>query len=289
VGFIESKTRPSRHQENTMSAETTEAVDPRITAELLGREIFQSLFPHDAEMGDYHYDREVPKEALLKPVEGPEDVTVDSIVLVIDNESWRTTLRNYSGLEALGKRGAYVARVVKVSPKSIVVETVREPRSHGYTADLDAFGESLFKDNSERLMFQHATREIGLVGTLDDLREKIAAHPRMEEWRTVRAAAVATREAELAARKAEREAEETRLAPLKAAVQALVDITGERLVNLSYSDVPRGENDWLEAGEFRRVRVYLAGLNALGDLSDDEHAQALAHLDTIITYAKGEK
>jgi hypothetical protein len=46
---------------------------------------------------------------------------------------------------------------------------------------------------------------------------------------------------------------------------------------------------WLHEGGFLRTRVYLAGLNAVGNLTDDQHREALTHLDVIIAAAKGEQ
>jgi len=270
---------------------TTETIDPRTLTDRLGREIFESLFPHGGpEMGAHRADRQVPEEVRLPKVEGPQGVKVDDIVLVVDNESWTSTLDRFSAREALKHHGTWIGRVRKVSPKSIVVDHVREPRRHSFSADLDDFGSPAHKDNGERLMFSHATREIGRIGTLAELREKIAAHPKLDEWRTARAAAIDVAQAENAKAKANREAKEARLTTVKAAIAGLNEIAGEPLVEpLTFSDTVVGVTRWLHEGDFRRLRVYLTGLHALGQLTGAQHEQALKHLDTIIAYAKGEK
>lgn len=275
-----------------MSTETTEANDPRVTADRLGREIFESLFPHGGpEMGAHHADRKVPKEFRLPKVKGPQDVKPGDIVLVVDDKAaWRGTLHRFSAREALKGPSVWVARVHKVSHRSVVVDHIRNPRRHGFSADLDDFGATA-NDGGERLMFNHATREIGRVGTLTELREKIAAHPLLAEWRAARAAALDIVAAEDAQAKANREAKEARLASVKAAVEGFNAALRLRkpLVELSSRDDIKATSEWLAENDFLNLKVYVCGLNALGTITDERQVEALHHLDVITAYAKGEK
>lgn len=271
---------------------TTETTDPRAAADQLGRAIFESLFPHGGpEKGAHEYDRKVPEEARLPLIMKQEDVQVDDIVLVVDGERWRSTLNRFSGLEALKSPGSWVGRVRKVNAKSIVVDRIRNPRHHSFSADLDDFGTPAFSAPafSERLMFKHATREIGRVGTLEELREKIAAHPLLEKWRTARATALAVIADQDAKAKAARDAREARLKPVKAAIEGLNEIICEKLVELSFDDDVRAAAKWLEENDFDRMQVYIAGLHATGRTTEGQYAQAFRHLNTIIAYAKGEQ
>lgn len=270
---------------------TTETVTPQATADQLGREIFESLFPHGGpELGAHRADRQVPDELKLAKVERQGDIAVDDIVLVVDKDSWRSTLDRFTAREALKSPGTWVARVRKVSPRSIVVDHIRNPRQHSFSADLDDFGAlSYTKDGGERLMFSHATREIGRVGTMAELREKIAAHPKLEEWRAARAAALAVVADQDAKAQAAREARTARLKPVKAAIEGLNEIAREKLVELSFGDDVKAAAEWLAEKDFVRTQVYLTGLNALGTITDEQHVEALRHLDVIIAYAKGEQ
>ncbi|MEU9405711.1 hypothetical protein AB0E08_08390 [Streptomyces sp. NPDC048281] len=268
---------------------STETIDPRIHTEQLGRVIIESLFPHGGPGASTHKaDRQVPPEALLMKVEGAQDVKDGDVILVVEDSTGRTILDRYSAREALNSYSAYLALVTKVSSKSLVATVIRQTRRHGFTVDLDNFGEPASAASPERLMFSRATREIGRVGSLKELREKIAAHPQLEEWRTARAAAVALDREKRETARVAAEAQKARVAPIRAAVERINELARMQLLTMWSSDVS-AVTEWLAEKDFIHLRVYLCGLNAVGTMTDAQQVEALRHLDTIIAYAKGKK
>jgi hypothetical protein len=111
----------------------------------------------------------------------------------------------------------------------------------------------------------------------------------MEEWRTVRVAALAVVADESAKAKAARDARDARLEPVKAAIEGLNAIAREKLVDLSFGDDVKAAAEWLAEKDFVRMQVYIAGLNAIGTITDEQQVEALRHLDVIIAYSKGEQ
>jgi hypothetical protein len=275
-----------------MSTETTEAVEPYRIAEHLSRTIFSSLFPHDPENNEKRHGARrgnLAAELLIPPVEAAADVEVDDILVVVEDDAYGNALRTHTARDILMRHPrTHLVRVLSKSARSIVVKWVDLPRGNWH-ANLAEFGTPYQLHEPQRLMLNSASREVGRLGTVEELRQKLAAHPQFGEWQAAYTAAVAEQEARDAASKAEREAEAARVAPLKAAVDGLNKIAGEPLVELTYSNSVVGVTRWLHANSFLRTRVYLSGLNAVGNLTDDQHREALAHLDVIITAAKSKQ
>jgi hypothetical protein len=276
-----------------MSTDTAETVTPYVLAEQLSRQLFSSIFPHDPESDRKHSGRrsDIPAELLIPYVEKPDDVEVDDILVVVEGAAFGNALRTYTARDVIMHQPrTSLVRVISKSAKSIKIKYIDLPRGN-WRIDLAQFGEvpTWFQHTETRLMFSSTSREIGRLGTAEELRQKLFDHPQFAEWQAAHTAAHEMHKADLAENKAQREAHEARLAPVKAAVQGLADVTGERLVNMAFSNTPKGENPWLEADNFKRVRVYLAGLNAVGDLTDEQHTEAIRHLGVIIAAAKGEQ
>jgi hypothetical protein len=270
-----------------MSSDTTETVTPYTLANQFSRLIFSSIFPHDPENdGKYSGRRhDIPAELLIPTVKTSADVEIDDILVIIEDAAYAELSLRTARDVIMNQPRTRLVRVVSKGAKSLKVKDVDLIRGN-WRIDLAEFGK-VYDYTETRLMLSSTVREIGRLGTADELRQKLLDHPRFAEWQAAYNAAHEMHEADEAESRAAREASEQRLAPLKAAVQGLVDITGERLVTLGFSnDTPRGENPWLEANDFMRVRVYLAGLNAVGQLTGAQHQQALAHLDVIISAAK---
>jgi hypothetical protein len=275
--------------ENTMSTETTEDITPYVLADRLVRQIFSSIFPHDPENdGKYHGRRnDIPAELRIPHVEKADGVEIDDILVVVEDTAYAVQSLYTARDIIMSQPRTRLVRVVSKSAKSLKVKDIDLPRGN-WRIDLSEFGK-VYDYTETRLMLTSASREIGRLGPVTELRQKLLDHPQFAEWQAAHAAAHELHKADEAEARAAREAKEQRMAPIKAAVQGLADVTGEQLVNMAFSDTPRGENPWLEANDFMRVRVYLAGLNAVGNLTDDQHRQALAHLDVINAAAKGKK
>jgi hypothetical protein len=269
-----------------MSTETTEDITPYTLANQLSREVFSSLFPDDPDASKRGRRDDIPAELLIPRVEKATDVGVDDILVVIEDVTYRElSLRTARDIVMRQPRTRLV-RVGSTTAKSIKVKDVDLCRGDWRT-DLAEFGK-VYDYTETRLMIPTASREVGRLGTVTELRQKLLEHPRFAEWQAARTAAYEQHEADEAELRAQREAREARLAPVKAAVEALNSIAREQLVTMWVGDV-RAVSEWLAENDFARMQVYIAGLSAIGRITDEQHAEALRHLDTIIEYAKGEK
>jgi hypothetical protein len=272
-----------------MSTETAEAVEPYRIAEHLSRAIFASLFPHDPENNEKRHGArrsDLAAELLVPPVEAAADVEVDDILVVVEDDAFGNALRTHTARDILMRTPrTHLVRVLAKSAKSLVVKWVDLPRG-AWHVNLAEFGTPYQLHEPQRLMLSSASREVGRLGPVEELRQKLAAHPQFGEWQAAYTAAVAEQEARDAASKAERESKAARLVPVKEAVAGLNKIAGEPLVELTYSNSVIGVTRWLHANGFLRTQVYICGLNAVGRITDEQQVEALQHLDVIIAAAK---
>jgi hypothetical protein len=271
---------------------STETVEPHRIAEHLSRAIFASLFPHDPENDETRYAArrgDLAAELLIPPVEAAANVEVDDILVVVENDAYGNALHTHTARDILMYRAStHLVRVLSKSAKSLVVKWVDLPRG-AWRINLAEFGTLYSHHEPHRLMLSSTSREVGRLGTVEELRQKLAAHPQFGEWQAAYTAAVAEQEARDAASKAERESEAARLVPVKEAIAGLNKIAGETLVEMSYSDAVIGVTRWLHEGGFLRTQVYICGLNAVGRITDEQQVEALRHLDVIIAAAKEKK
>jgi hypothetical protein len=267
---------------------TTEAVTPYTLASQLGRLIFSELFPDDPEADRKSQGRrnDIPAELRIPDVTTSGDVEADDILVVIDDAAYAELSLRTARDVVMNQPHTRLVRVIAKSSKSLKVQDVDLNRGNWRT-NLTEFGKS-YGYTETRLMLSSSNREIGRLGTVTELREKLLNHPRFAEWQAAYDAAQELHEADEAAAKAAREAKEARQAPVRAAIQQLNALAGEPLVVL-WSNEPKGAPgaaEWLGENDFRRVGVYLAGLNAMGEVSDDDHAQARAALAVIADATK---
>lgn len=273
---------------------STETIAPHALAEQYGKLIFHSLFAHDPEGDDRRHSHQrrsnLAPELRIPEVTEADQVEADDILVVIEDDEFGNRLQTFTAYDVIRYAPrTHLVRVVSKTKKSIVATYVDLPGRGNWRINLAEFGTPNKIHEPQRLMLSSLSRQIGRLGTFEELRQKLADHPQFAEWQAAYTAAEREHDAEQAKARAARDAEQQRLAPIKAAVQGLADVTGERLVTMAFSDTPRGENPWLEANDFMRVRVYLAGLNAVGNLTDEQHRWALTHLDVIIAAAKGKQ
>lgn len=269
----------------------TETVTPYTLANQFSRLIFSSIFPHDPENDEKQHGRrnDIPTELLIPRVETTAAVEIDDILVVIENAIYAELSLRTARDVIMNQPRTRLVRVVSKSAKSLKVKDVDLARGNWRT-NLTEFGK-VYDYTETRLMLSSANREIGRLGTATELRQKLLDHPRFAEWQAAYNAAHKMHEADEAQSRATREAEEARLAPIKAAVEGLNAALNLRkpLVAMSFRDEVSTTPEWLAENGFLNLQVYIAGLNALGTLTDERQVEALRHLDVIIAYAKGEK
>lgn len=248
------------------------------------RKIWLDLWPHDETLREafrrYDVQHCPDEETRLPIVASAADVEVDDLVLVVPNEGFRhDVLRALTGREAMQRSGAYVARVLAVTGKMIKVrEAVVPTTSWGWPfSDLHQLGEAPHDGTPVRgLRFSTATRQIGRLGNLADLRGRLTQHPDFDAWGTAYEAAVKAEEIEREVRLAEVAALEARQGPRRDAVHRVNKIIGESLLRWnSYGEGSAEMELWLKG---RRLRAYVAGLEALGELTRADYDEALENL-----------
>lgn len=267
-----------------MSTETAEDITPYTVASRISHEVFSSIFPDDPDARGRRDD--IPTELLIPRVQKATDVAVDDILVVMEDTVYAELLLRTARDIVMHQPRTRLVRVVSTAAKSIKVKDIDLPRGNWRT-DFAEFGK-VYDYTETRLMLSSTSREVGRLGTVTELRQKLLNHPRFAEWQAARAAALEMHEADEAELRAQREAREARQAPVTAAVEALNRIAREQLVTMWTRDV-RAASEWLAENDFERMQVYIAGLAVLGRITTDEQAEALSHLGTIITYARGEK
>ncbi|MGW7100294.1 hypothetical protein [Streptomyces sp. NPDC054838] len=263
--------------------------EARTKAANLARDIWRGIWPH-IEMNDIpqrrHRDNQRPDPSFrLAPLTSGNDVKPGDLVLSlrVDRNYHYTaeSLLTHTAREAVGHFQADVVRVESAADKTLRVRNmVNYPQGGIAGADLRMLGAD--RDHSETVSYRlpSAKRLLARLGTVEDIRAKLAAHPLYTEWEAAYAAALIEEKAEAADTAKWVAEQEKRLAPLRTAVADFNRIAGEKLLRLSvWDESPDIQEEWLRKGN--RMRIYLAGLNAVGRLDDTQHAAALEHLRTL--------
>ncbi|MGW9069246.1 hypothetical protein ACWGQT_07350 [Streptomyces yangpuensis] len=263
--------------------------DARHKAATLAKDIWRGIWPHiemEKRPDSRSMDRDRPDPSMrLAPLTSGDDVQPDDLLISIpvDRNYHYTaeTLDTHTARESVGYFNARVVRVHKATGKTLsVYDTVSFPLGGFAGANLEALGNVHEGEEPVTYRLGSAKRLIARLGPVEEIRQRLREHPLYADWTAAYAAAVVEeQEAEAATAKWAAE-QERRLAPLRTAIADFNRITGEELVKLSaWDDKPEIREPWLREDD--RMRIYLAGLNAVGRLDDDQHAAALNHLRTL--------
>jgi hypothetical protein len=247
----------------------------------ISRHLWSDLWPDDAVPRDTPHSRimlgAVPDEEVRIPaVSETSQVKADDLVVVIDTagspHAAYDILGVLTGREVMGLRHITlkVARVVSTTAKTISVVTVPTP-ADGWECDLASFGDRAYDSIPTTLTLKTKTRRIGRLGTVEEIRQQINEHARFDEWKQAyENAKDAQRDAQEAAMK--RQADEERQQKALVEIGDLVNrAVGFDLLCLNT------QGHVLFAYQHRflqnawNLRVYLAGLHALGKFTDDEY------------------
>jgi hypothetical protein len=225
-------------------------------------------------------DRPQQKDRLAQ-VTSASEVEVDDLVLVYDETS-RTLydLLGYStAREAVACRVAVIARVTSKTARTLTVVECTKPTGYWNSCDISRFGTPRKGAPERTLRLNTTRRQIGRLGAVSELRERIAEHAQFEQWKASHAAARIEADEERAAWKAEHERREEQVRPQREAVRSLNEAVGEELVGWYEPWGGPKVNEWF-TGE-GRLRTYVAGLNAIGAIGDDAYAEALLHAEVL--------
>ncbi|MFF3734064.1 hypothetical protein ACFYXM_28100 [Streptomyces sp. NPDC002476] len=257
----------------------------RLQAGQLATEIVSELWPHGNDLKPtwarrHPDDRPLQKDRLAQ-VTSTCDVEVDDLVLIYDETS-RTLfdlLGMWTAREAAACREAVIARVTSKTARTLTVVECTKPTGFWSSCNISRFGTPRKGASERTLRLNTARRQIGRLGAVTDLRERIAEHPQFGQWKTSYAAARIESEEGEAAWKAEHARREEQVRPQREAVRSLNEAAGEDLVGWYEPWGGPKVNEWL-TGE-GRMRTYLAGLNAVGGIGDDAYAEALLHVNVL--------
>ncbi|MDQ1041510.1 hypothetical protein QFZ75_008012 [Streptomyces sp. V3I8] len=247
--------------------------DARDRAGQLAQEIWLGIWPHtDTPKRPHvgHLDSDMPApEYRLTPLQHIEEAKPGDLLWVMDLDGRdvrrERTLSTHTAREAV--QLGTLARVESTTAKMIKVHDILVRPQGGYGgANLDALGDPAPGAYVVSMRFDTAGRLYARLGTVEEIRERLAAHPRYAEWQEAYAAAVVEHEAAEARGKAERDRRQARRAVLTAAIETVNSIAGEELVKLDSpwgeQDTARPANEWLAEGN--HLNTYLAGLGASG-------------------------
>ncbi|MEU5661886.1 hypothetical protein GTW69_06535 [Streptomyces sp. SID7760] len=257
----------------------------RVQAGQLASQIVSELWPHADDLKPtwarrHPDDRPLQKDRLTQ-VASASEVEVDDLVLIYDETS-RTLfdlLGMWTAREAVFCREAVIARVTSKTARTLTVVECTKPTGYWSSCVISRFGTPR-KDAAERTLRLNTTRrQIGRLGAVTDLRERIAEHPQFEQWKASHAAARIEADEANAAWKAEHERRAEQVRPQREAVRSLNEAAGEELVGWYEPWGGPKANEWF-TGE-GRLRTYLAGLNAIGTMADDVYAEALLHVEVL--------
>lgn len=273
--------------------ETERRMDSTAVAAELAKAMFIELFPHDETLtkppSQRFSDDVRPKpEDRFKHVESLADVEVGDMLYVIEADSEKRSYNvdpfsNHTAREALSRRaGSYMVVTGKRGKTQIEAELAIAPRG-GWDTDLERLGETLNNSGSSEpiRMKVPSARSIARLGSAEELRVKIVADERFPQWKAAYEAAKVDTERKAAEKRAQAEVMEARERPLRKAAEAVNAIAGTTIVKdgIGRAYAPEIASKWLAEG--KRLRVFVAGLAALGEISDEEHAEVLTHLVTL--------
>ncbi|MFE3631544.1 hypothetical protein [Streptomyces goshikiensis] len=259
--------------------------NPMIKASELGRAIWKDLWPHQELAQEYPTLRHEPEarpsdDVRLALVTRGGDVAPGDLILVATPRSpvqWRFT-STHTVREAMEEQWTYVALVEASTAKTLTIRPLEQTPRNGWACDLERFGDVPEGSPSMRIRVDAPSRTIGRLGSVAEIRGRIAAHLQFGEWRAAFSQAVDAH-AEYAARaQASHEREKAQWQPVEEAVQKLNAMACEDLLSFLHGEV-RFTAPWL--AEKDRLGIYLAGLNAVGQLTDGQLTQALELLTTI--------
>lgn len=179
------------------------------------------------------------------------------------------------------KTSPKVAKVLSTAAKSLVLVMIPTPHD-GWECDLEGFAERSYDPTEVRLTISTKTRQIGRLGTAAEVRAKIANHPQFDEWaQAYQHAKTIERESRDAAVQRAVE-QERREQTLLSVAELLKDAVGSHVfVDDQWG---RGVMTTTEYRFFLQppdLRIYLAGLRALGKLDDERYALVQEQLKSV--------
>jgi len=257
------------------------------TARDLARHIWSQTFPHAEGLEQEpawqaFHSGIVARKALADDVKGQPvggrdsvPVAVGDVLIVFDrtgrnkkNKHYVTT--RHTQKEIVGHGGALV-KVVKVSSTGKSIDVVSLNRPSGYwQTDLSTLERS-YDQTPERYILDSNSRELGRLGTYEEIVERLRNHPSYGDWEAAYRAARAVFEADEAERDAVYAARHKKIEALKVHVETVNRHTHMRLLEISYDDRVQACESFLR--KQGTLGVFIAGLAATGHMTTEGSLQ----------------
>jgi hypothetical protein len=242
----------------------------------LGQHIWSQIFPHAEGMEDrwraFRSDATVraslPDDVKGQPVPGVP-VAVGDVLIGFDrsgkNARRQTAVTTLYTQHEIVASGGNIYKVVKVSPSGKSIDVVLLARPSGYWQN-DLVTLSVGHDPTpERFVLESASRELGRLGTYEEILERIHAHVAYPAWQEAREASNVL----FTADEAERLERTSKINEERRALQVHVDTVNREtrmtLLEITYSGKPLAVDRFLNKPG--TLHVFIAGLAATGHLS----------------------
>ncbi|MFF3730908.1 hypothetical protein ACFYXM_11445 [Streptomyces sp. NPDC002476] len=228
---------------------------------------------------------EVPDpEARIPAVTEVAQVGVDDLLVIVDTAGTSSTSVDIFGVltgrEVMESASLKVAKVVSTTAKTVSVVTIPTP-SDGWACNLEGFAEHAFDPSVVTLTLRTKTRRVGRLGTASEIRQQITGHALFSEWRRAYESAKTARKELQTAVAAATTAKELQQQALKRVAGIFNRAMGVEVIDgLGFHDTELGFGGAYRAF-FRReenLRIHLAGLRAVGKLTDVECELVTAQL-----------
>ncbi|MFF3730913.1 hypothetical protein ACFYXM_11470 [Streptomyces sp. NPDC002476] len=247
------------------------STDVRQLAMSLGNTVVASLWAHDDDLPAPLQRVQkgkglppVPVELRAPAVTSSAAVTVDDLVLIYDQRRRARPfdmLRHFTVREAIASGETVLARVTATTAATITVTQIQTP-TPWRSLDLTAFGEAAPDARGWTLRPSIPNRHIGRLGSLADLRRRLAAHPSYPDWQESFTAAQRMKKTQAEARAEQWRQEQERQAPLRDATEHLQQLLGRGLIH--WEPVAGRAVVARDLRAPGRLRTYVAGLRYTG-------------------------
>lgn len=261
------------------------AKNPMTIAYNLGLAIWQDLWPHQDLERKYpsirYQDKDLPSaDVRVQTVTVGSDVKHGDLILIAEPASsiQARFLHTHTVREAVDEPWTRLARVESATAKTLTIRMLTVTPLSGWDVDLECFGDPQVGAEVTRIRLSASSRVIGRLGSIQDVRQRITKHHAFGEWREAYTRAATVHAENLARAQAHLENQQAQWRPVEVAVQRLNEVTGEDLACFVYGDVQLTVPWLADAG---RLRTYLAGLHAVGQLTDAVLTEAYELAETI--------
>lgn len=256
------------------------------TASALARHIWSQTFPHmeglevEPVWKAFHSGivlrKELPDDVKGQPVGGRDGVpvAVGDVLIMFDRTGRNKGNKHYINTrvtqQEIMRYGGGLRKVVKVSTSGKSIDVVRLSMPSGYwSTNLATLTDGHWNSQTpERYVLDSDSRELGRLGTYDEIVARVHAHPSYSAWEAAYAAAGAVFEADEAKSRVARDAETRKREAVTVQVKIVNHHTGTTLLEVNYAGSAQAADGFLR--KEGNLRIFIAGLVATGRMTTED-------------------